>query len=202
MVLQGFKLTEWVYLFDEKNKQALNRIVTNKKNKDIKHEFLTWQLITVLLPVVTFLFVFIFNMATTNFFKFGLAVSVNKAISIFNNGSLPIISFGILTSGMPYLLEQLKVYPEYHIIRRRVMAVSLTFLFLSASLYVIQTLNILNNKLNLFTSILIIASSIYVFFFACSIGFKMYLLQSSNVSEFDEDIREGVNDLSNSTDDI
>ncbi len=120
MVLHGFKLTEWVYLFDEKNKQALNRIVTNKKNKDIKHEFLTWQLITVLLPVVTFLFVFIFNMATTNFFKFGLVASANKAISIFNNGSLPIISFGILTSGMPYLLEQLKVYPEYHIIRRRV----------------------------------------------------------------------------------
>ena len=30
----------------------------------------------------------------------------------------------------------------------------------------------------------------------------MYLLQSSNVSDFDEDIRDAVNDLSNSTDDI
>ena len=52
MILQGFKITEWVYFFNQENKNDLNKILNNENNKTLNQEFLTWQLITVLLPLL------------------------------------------------------------------------------------------------------------------------------------------------------
>lgn len=202
MALIGFSSTEWVYFLKNEKKFDLKSMLENPINKEIKSEYLTWQLITVLLPFVTFFFVFLLNIFTFDFINKSFFEAMKSSFSSFNNGSLPIISFSILTSGMPFLLEKLTVYPEYHLLRRRVMAISMIFLFLSASLYVIQTLNIYKDNFNTQASILQIILGCYVFLFACSIGFKMYLLQSTHIIDYEGKINKNVENLSNSVNDM
>lgn len=191
----GYKLTDWIFIFNDKNKNDLNNIISNDKNKELPDEFITWKLITVFLPLLTFLLVFILNVAT-NICYF------EKYLAFLNNGSLPIISFGILTSGMPYLLEVMENRPDYHIVRRRVMSIAMFFLFLSASLYILQTLSIIQDSLSVLTCILIALFSIYIFLSSNSIGYKMFLLQTKNIPPYDEDLNDGVQGLQNSLDDL
>lgn len=191
----GYQLTDWIFIFNTKNKEDLNRILVYDKNKELPDEFKTWKLITVFLPLLTFLLVFVLNIITNICY-------LDKYVSFFNNGSLPIISFGILTSGMPYLLEVMENHPDYHIVRRRVMSIALFFLFLSASLYILQTLSIIQNSFSLLTNLFLAVVSIYVFFSSNSVGYKMFLLQSKNIPPFDDKINKGVNDLKNSTNDM
>ena len=191
----GYKITDWIFFFNQRNKRNLDRILSHPLNRDLKGELVTWKLITVILPVVTFLVVLILNI-TTNIDKPVLF------LQFMNNGSLPIISFGILTSGMPYLLEQLQTYPDFHVIRRRVMAIAMIFLFLSASLYTLQTLHIINQSLNCWTSLLLLVASIYVFFFSSTIGFKMFALQSRNITSLPEEMEQNIQDLQNAVEDL
>jgi hypothetical protein len=191
----GFKITDWIFFFDKKNKENLSLILSHPKNKDLKGEFVTWKLITVILPVITFLIVLILNI-------FSNLNSPELFFQFVNNGSLPIISFGVLTSGMPYLLEQLQTFPDFHVIRRRVMAIAIIFLFLSASLYILQTLHLISEKINCVTSVFLLLGSIYVFFYSSSIGYKMFLLQSKNIISLPEQMEEKVKDLKNAVDDL
>ncbi len=186
---------DWIYFFDKSDESNFEKIFSNPKNTGLSSELVTWKLITVSLPVVTFLSVAILNVLT-NINQPGLF------LGFLNNGSLPIISFGIITSGMPYLLEQLQDYPDFHIIRRRIMAIALIFLFLSASLYIVQTLFIINTKLNYITSFILLITSIFVFFFARSIGVKMFVLQSRNIIGLADDIVNNVQNLQNAIEDL
>lgn len=195
MINKGYKITDWIFFFNSKNEQEFNKILINVNNKELKSEFITWKLITVFLPLFTFLLVVILNMLTN-------ILKVDAFYSFLNNGSLPIISFGIITSGMPYLLEQLGDYPDLQIVRRRVMAISLFFLFLSASIYIIQTLSIISKELNDVTNLFLLILSIYVFLFSSSIGYKMFLLQSKNIKSYDQEIKDNIIDLRTSLDDL
>jgi ABC-type multidrug transport system fused ATPase/permease subunit len=191
----GYKLTDWIFIFKEKNKTDLNNILSYEKNVGLADEFITWKLITVFLPLLTFLLVFVLNVIIN-------ICQTDKYLSFFNNGSLPIISFGILTSGMPFLLEVLENQPDYHIVRRRVMSIAMFFLFLSATLYILQTLSIVQNNFSLLTNLVLATLSVFVFFSSNSIGYKMFLLQSKHIPPFDEKITKGVKNLSNSVDDL
>ena len=191
----GYKITDWIFCIDETNQKDIEKIISNEKNKDLPDEFVTWKLITVFLPLLTFLIVLILNI-TTNICHF------DRYFSFLNNGSLPIISFSILTAGMPYLLEVLENHPEYHIVRRRVMSIALFFLFLSAALYIIQTLSIIQNSFNLITNLLLALLSIYVFLTSNSIGYKMFLLQSKNIPPYDENVNNEVQGLQGSLSDL
>ena len=191
----GYILTDWMFFFNEKSKENIKSILIDAKNTDLLNEFITWKLITVFLPLVTFALALILNVATN-------LADTSKFLSYFNNGSLPIISFGILTSGMPYLLEQLQDYPDFHIIRRRVMSVALIFLFLSASLYILQTLTILNSQINILTNWLFFALSLLTFITSSSIGYKMFLLQSKNAIKFEEEMSKNVEKLEDATKDL
>lgn len=186
---------DWIYFFDKSDESNFEKIFSNPKNTGLSSELVTWKLITVSLPVVTFLSVAILNVLT-NINQPGLF------LGFLNNGSLPIISFGIITSGMPYLLEQLQDYPDFHIMRRRIMAIALIFLFLSASLYIVQTLFIINTKLNCITSFIMLITSIFVFFFARSIGVKMFVLQSRNINGLADEIENNVQNLQNAIEDL
>lgn len=192
----GYIITDWIFFFNKKNKEDIERILNNnKRNADLKEEFVTWKLITVILPLLTFITALIINIIT----------NLNKPelfYSFMNNGSLPIISFGILTSGMPYLLEQLGAFPEFHNIRRRVMAIALFFIFLSASIYILQTLSIINSNLSCIANFISLLSSIYIFLFSSSIGFKMFILQSKNIEPYSDVIKEKVDRLKDSLDDL
>jgi hypothetical protein len=191
----GYRLTDWIFFFNQRNRTDLNRILTDVNHEDIPGEFITYKLITVFLPVVPFAIVLLLN----------ICLSVNNSelwFSFVNNGSLPIISFGIISAGMPYLLEQLEEFPEYHIIRRRVMAVSLVFLFLSASMYIFQTVYVISLKLNFLTNVISLILSLYIFFFSASIGYKMFVLQTKNIETFDENIHDGVGGLQSALEDL
>jgi hypothetical protein len=194
MEKHGFFITDWIFFFDKKRKESFNEIIKSPQNKFLKDEFKTWKLITVFLPLFTFLFVVFLNLITTEF-SYG-------SIKYFNNGSLPIIAFGVITSGMPYLLEQLEAYPDYHMIRRRIMAIGLFFLFFSAVIYILQTLEIVSDKITFCINIIILFFSCFVFIAAQSIGYKMYLVQSKHIKDFSQDVQDNVKDLGKSTDDL
>jgi len=189
----GFSLTDWIFFFNPSNRDDLRKIVTNPGREDIPGEFVTYKLITVYLPVVPFAIVVLLNILM-NF------AAPSTWFSFINNGSLPIISFGVISAGMPYLLEQLEEFPNFHIIRRRVMAVSLIFLFLTASMYIFQTISGL--KLNLIINCASLLLSVYIFLFSASIGYKMFMLQSNNIRNFAEGIQGDVNGLQDALDDI
>lgn len=192
----NYGITDWIYCFNDKNKINLNKIASSDKNKAFKEELITWKLITVYLPIVTFISVIFLNLIT-NLDKLELF------FSFVNNGSLPIISFGIITSGMTYLLERLEEFPDFYSIRRRVMAVSLIFLFLSAVLYILQTLLVISATMSCISNGIILFISIWVFLFAKSLGVKMFTLQSKNVSlSFDEDMKNSIDSLKDSLNDI
>lgn len=191
----GYKLTDWLFFFKDSHKNEFTKILKHENNKTLLDEFITWKLITVFLPLITFLFVVLFNILSN-------ILEPAKYYSFFNNGSLPIIAFGIITSGMPYLLEQLEGYPDLYIVRRRVMAVGLIFLFLSASVYIIQTLSIITSKLDNLTNFIIAIMSICIFFISSSIGYKMFILQSKNLKAYDEIVKDGVKKLTSATSDL
>lgn len=192
---QGYRITDWVFFFDPKDKRVFKSIIDNDNDNGLLQEFITWKLLSVFLPLLTFLLVVVLNLITNS-------LDLNCFFSFVNNGSLPIISFGIISSGMPYLLEQLKDYPDHQTSRRRVMAISLFFLFLSSALYILQTLSIISSKLDNATSMFILILSAYVFIFASSIGFKMFLLQSKNIKPFAEELIERVVELKESVSDL
>ena len=195
MKLTGFMITDWIFFFHENEKKSLNDLLSNKKKSGLIEEFITWKLITAYLPAFTFILAFFFNFITNKY-------NYPNFYTFFNNGSLPIISFGIITAGMPYLMEQLKDFPEFHLIRRRVMAIALVFLFLTATLYILQTLNVLSKTYDEFTNIAITTLSILGFIFSLSIGYKMFLLQSTTIEDYATMIQKETNNLSNSLDDL
>lgn len=194
MEKHGFYITDWIFLFDKTKKESFRKIITSPQNPYLKDEFKTWKLITVYLPLITFLFVVFLNLITSG--------NSDDFIKYFNNGSLPIIAFGIITSGMPYLMEQLEEYPDYHMVRRRIMAIGLFFLFLSSVIYILQTVEIVSLKLTFCINILIFVLSCFVFMAAQSIGYKMYLVQSKHIKDFSQDIQDNVDNLRGSTDDL
>lgn len=184
-----------MFFFGDREKGNFKNILTNKENKGLEEEFITWKLLTVFLPLITFIAVVILNLMISGW-------EIECFYSFFNNGSLPILSFGIISSGMPYLLEQLKEFPDYQATRRRVMALSMFVLFLSASLYILETLSTISTQSGMGFKTTIFISSIYIFLAASSIAYKMFLLQSRNIKEYAEDIREGVDDLKAAVSDL
>lgn len=198
---KGYKVTDWIFFFNKKNKEDINKILNddnrdlNDQNKELKDEFVTWKLITVFLPLLTFALALILNLLTNT-------PQFETFFAFFNNGSLPIIAFGILTSGMPYLLELLENYPDYQSVRRRVMAIALFFLFLSASLYILQTLSIVSKQLGFVSNCFMLILSIYVFLFSSSVGYKMFLLKTENIIGFADEVKNKVNDLKLATADL
>jgi len=191
----GYILTDWIFFFSEDNHDDIQKITTSSKNQDFFDEFVTWKLIIAFLPLIPFIIVVVINVLTN-------PLDLNSFYAFFNNGSLPIISFGIISSGMPYLLEQLKEFPQYHTIRRRVMAISLIFLFLSAALYILQTLSVVNSVINCVTSFASMILAICVYFFSNSVGYKMFMLQSKHIESFEDGISGQVETLQNSLDDL
>ena len=189
----GYKITDWIFFFDQSQKKKINEIITDKnKNND----FITWKIISIALPFLTFLVVAFANIIFSNGCPF-------LGLKFLNNGSIPIISFGIISSGVSFLMEEMKENKEYHHIRRRVMGVALLFLFFSASLYLLQTLNVIDNQFTLISEIIILVLSLYISLFSISVGSKMYLLQSGFIpKDFREEVEENVQGLTKAVEDL
>ena len=180
--MSGFKITDWLFFFGADQREIIRGI--HKKGK-VSSDFKSWIFISIVLPFLTYLLAAIFNVILCE----GIDNFSETWPTIFLNGSLPIISFGIISSGVPFLMEELsKENSDIQRIRRRVMAIALLFLFLTAGFYFFQTVSIINDKLNQLGSFLVLILSVVISLFSVSVGFKMFLLQSS----FQKDIGQAI----------
>lgn len=75
------------------------------------------------------------------------------------------------------------------------MAVALLFLFLTASVYIFQTVSLIADRLEPAGSGLVLLVSIIISLFSISVGFKMFLLQSSFQKGIDEEIRNNTSTM-------
>lgn len=179
----GYLITDWIFFFTNRHRNNLMALVAEDDENEIPGELINYKLISVWLPVVPYAIVTLLNILIN-------IHAISTWFAFVNNGSLPIISFGIVSAGMPYLLEKLEEYPNFYVMRRRVMGVSLVFLFLTAAMYIFQTISGL--KLNILTNVVSLILSLYIFLFCASIGYKMFILQSKNIQTFAGNVRDGV----------
>ena len=123
----------------------LNRAQAKKliklKSKNIE-DYKTWSIYAILLPICAYSFAFLVN----------LLLLVNQPASVtsleffqtLNNGSLPIIAFGIISSCISYLMEYIEEAADQRLIwylRRKLMAIAVLFLFLTSAIYILQSIN-------------------------------------------------------------
>lgn len=161
-----------------------------------------------MLPGLTYLF-----SVLANFLIIPICDWDDKWGSVFNNGSLPIIAFGIISAGIPYLMEKIENQSrrkgnkidkndidELHIIRRRIMSLATIFLFLTSGLFILQSiLPNIQTRNNFFIDFISFTLAIIFSWFSVSIGVKMYLVQGAFIvkADFKETIDNTRSSLNN-----
>ena len=169
---------DWAYSFQEPQISTLKNLY--KKNND---DLWSWTLVTAILPLLTFTFAVFINL-----FFLDLNKSIIQQIGeMTNNGSLPIIAFGIVSSSVSYLVERLKLEKEedesgVFAIRKRTMAVATILLFLSSGLFLLESIKVISNMFRECHHIILFAISIVISVYAVAVGRKMFVLQSNMVS--------------------
>lgn len=207
MKILQFTITEWLFWFTSKHEIKIKNLY-----KAHEEDSKTWFIFSILLPFLTYLFSIVANLMIIPFCELG-----EKWSSILNNGSLPIIAFGVISAGIPYLMEKIEnrniqgreienkqivddsrvEFDEFHTIRKRVMAVATLFLFLTSGLFIFQSISPnISKTTSFFSSFLSFALSIIFAWFSASIGVKMYLLQGSFIGgDFSNSMKESRNNL-------
>ena len=186
--------TEWLFWFTPTQKSKIESLYINHE-EDVK----TWMFFSIALPTLTYLFSVLANVLIVPTCQLP-----EKLSSILNNGSLPIISFGIVSAGVSYLMEQIDADNlDFHQIRRRIMSVATILLFLTAGLFIFQSIlpNISTHSESWKHLISFIVSLILIWFSA-SVGIKMYFLQGSFVNDFKASVDDKKKDLNKRDDEF
>jgi hypothetical protein len=167
-----------------------------KTLKDLRakngQDLTSWTVFTIVLPLVTFLFAAGINLLYTSciYSTWG---------KMFNNGSLPIIAFGILSSAVPYLVEKIQLRQpeesEVYDLRKRTLAFAVVLLFITAGLFIVQSINFVENTQVVNTVLLVFA--VVATILAVKVGRVMFLLQSAYANTFQEDVGEKVDAMKN-----
>lgn len=147
-------------------------------------DYKTWTIYSIVLPLAAYIFAFLVNLIYL--LNHPCELTIKNIFSTFNNGSLPIIAFGIVSSGIPYLMEVIEntAVSKWDIIsnlRKKVMAVSVVFLFLTSALYILQSMNRNLIYISGVQEVVIFAVTLFILILACSTGGKMFLLQKSTI---------------------
>lgn len=180
------KPLDLVFAFNSSQQKKLEDI---RKNEQIREDLKSWTIFTITLPIVTFCLAAAMNILLSRCIS-------NEWGKILNNGSLPIIAFGIVSSAVSYLVEQLKSSdPTVHELRKRVMAVSLLLLFITASLFLFQSLTVVSERMNTFHHFIVFLMSLLVAVYSVKLGRKMYLLQSSFNENYADQQNDRVDDM-------
>jgi hypothetical protein len=190
MIRWFYHLSDYMFWFTAEQKKTLSNLA---KDPEKRSDFRTWFVATIALPLVTY--------AVAVFFNFLLEPTLcalsRDWTKVVLNGSVPIISFGIISSGVSYLMEKLdKDTQGVQGIRKRIMAYALVFLFLTSVLYIFQSIPKLGDEIQGVGNMVILVLTLAMCLGSVSIGAKMYLLQKSVVEGGDliEGITENVND--------
>lgn len=181
-ILQWFRKVilyplEWSYSFQESQRVTLETL--HRKNSN---DLWSWTLVTAILPLLTFAFATIVNLLFLDFNK----NIVQQFGEITNNGSLPIIAFGIVSSGVSYLVERLKLEKEEEesgvfALRKRTMAVATIILFLSSGLFLLESIKVISSMFNEDHHVILFSISTLISIYAVAVGRKMFILQSNMV---------------------
>jgi len=181
--------TDFIFRFNDDQKKALDSIENNPRTKS---DFHTWTIITIALPILTFTVAAIFNCILSP----NVDYILNNWPKFLLNGSVPIISFGIISSGVSYLMEELDSNtPVVQSIRRRVMGIAIIFLFLTSILYIFQSVSTVSETLKCVANLILLILSSVVCIFSISIGLKMYLLQNSMVADYGKSLKSNVDNM-------
>jgi len=158
-----------------------------KKNhlEDLK----SWTIFSVFLPLITFGFAVVTNLVYST--PSGVKA---KWGTFLNNGSLPIIAFGIMSSSLPYMVEKLSLSGAakdtiIYSLRKRVVAIVAAVMFLASGLFIIQSLSFLQN--NHSQNTLLAIGGLIVTIWATILGRAMFLTQSMIV---ERDVAGDIND--------
>jgi hypothetical protein len=170
------KIKNWFFFFSEDHKAKIDQL-RNENTESLK----TWGVFTVILPLLPFFFsVFI------HFLIYG-AQDWTKMLT----GSIPIISFGIVCSGITFLMEKLEIKGDDELImqiKKRIMAVAVSMLFLTASLFIFENLaeRLFNNSCPLIFQAqysILLMLSLFCLCLSARIGQNMFLVQKQLVEK-------------------
>jgi len=177
-------MRNWFFFFNEEQRVKIDQL----RNENYE-EFKTWFIFTVFLPLLPFFISMFIHVLIDGFNDWG---------RILNNGSIPIISFGIISSGIIFLMEKLKkddLIIEY--LKRRVMAIAVVMLFITAALFIFQSLvdKLFNTEcslINFWQHAIMFIISVICLVLAARVGQNMFFLQKQIIDKnFAADYYEG-----------
>ncbi|MER0441598.1 hypothetical protein [Emticicia sp. W12TSBA100-4] len=167
-----FWIWNWIFVPSEKQKNLIYSLQQNNSSQSQK-----WFFIVVVLNLFPFIIASIIEriLHSDNFLCF------------LNNGSIPILSFGILATNFFYLIENVPENdPEYREIyenmKLKVTVVTIILLFISTILYIFQS-NFINYFLPQYYTLSIVISTV-ILIYSVSGGRKMFLLQNKFLLDF------------------
>lgn len=164
--------------------------------KEFKPHLASWTIFTILLPLVTFGFATLVNVL-----YYEPAKLTEEWGKVFNNGSLPIIAFGILSSSLPFMVDKLTRQDKQkegvmYALRKRVLGIATIVMFLASGLFIIQSLAALSN--NQFRHQMLMVASVLVIIWAAALGRIMFLTQSATPEQLPENVKRNSDALTSS----
>lgn len=157
--------------FTDEQKKTL-QIIRKDNNEELK----SWVIFTAFLPLTTFVFAACVNALLSKYF-------LDEWSKFLNNGSLPIISFGIVSSALSYLVDKLTGNNNTVFeLRKRVTAIALVLLFITSSLFILQSLAFI--AIPIWAHIIVLLVSILFTIYSVQLGKLMFILQSSFANAF------------------
>jgi len=197
-------IDNWVFFLTKKQKRKLNTIRANNIE-----DYKTWSVYAVLLPLAAYLFAFLVNVLfmANHFHCWSFTDLWKEIFTTLNNGSLPIIGFGIVSSSISYLMEVIdegnpsqKTNLAY--LRRKIMSISVLILFLTSALYILQSINRNYIAISEQQETVVFIVTIIILILAISSGRKMFLLQKNTIQvDFAASVTKGRDNFTQGLDD-
>ena len=155
--------------------------------KEFRSHLASWTIFTVFLPLVTFGFAVLINVLYFEPKK--LSAEWGK---MFNNGSLPIIAFGIISSSLPFIVDKLTRQDKQkedvmYALRKRVLGIATIVMFIASGLFIIQSLSALSN--NSFRHQILLGFSVLITIWASTLGRIMFLTQSATPEPLPDNVK-------------
>lgn len=181
----NFWLWNWIFIPSNEQKNLITGLRDNNH-----HQSQTWFFMTVILNLGPFLVAVILERI----------IHPDNILCFLNNGSLPILSFGIIATNFFYLMqnmpdntyEDIKIYEN---IKMKIYVIGSILMFLSGILYILQSNFISSFYPHFYIPSIIV--SVIAFIYSISSGRKMFLLQNKFLSDFAEELKSTKNKLNN-----
>lgn len=169
----SFWIWNWLLAPDSSQRSLIERLTETNK-----HKLQKWFYITVLLNLGPFIVSALFE------------YSINKGniLCLLNNGSLPILSIGVLATNLVYLNENVPDINDKGTqdgidgLKGKILVVSILIIIISAALYFAQSNFVSSFDASQLRYSLIASAALFVYAISC--GRKMFLLQNETMKDY------------------